>query len=84
MPRPKKWPSYALDALLDIREQFRETQRLTRQAQEAVLEGRKLEAIVILGNIQERAGWGVSLTVQAYTGVYEGESPAGTGLRSGV
>lgn len=84
MPPPKRWPNYALDALEDIQMQFKEMQRLTRQAQEAVLEGRQLEAIVLLGDIRERAVRGVSLTIQAYTGTYEGESPAGTGLRSGL
>jgi hypothetical protein len=93
MPKPKRWPNYALDALEEIRQQFRETQRLTRQAQEAVLEGKQLEAIVLLGDIRDRASQGVSLTVQAYTGDYEGgdwidliteESPAGTGLGRGI
>lgn len=77
MPRPKKWPSYTLEALEDIQAHAKTQQRLTRQAQEAVLDGKQLEAILLLGDIRDKAAEVVSLTVQAYTGAYqEGGIPA--------
>lgn len=43
-----------------------------------VLDGKQLEAIVLLGDIRARAVYGVSLTVQAYHGNYqEGGDVAG-------
>lgn len=67
----KKWPSYALESLEDMRFQFTETHRLTEQAKQLMKEGKVQEAKDLLNDIQLRSVWGVSLTVQAYTGVYE-------------
>ena len=56
-------------------------QGLTRGAQAAVLDGNRLEAVILLGDVRERAARGVGLLVRARAGEYmeggDANEPAG-------
>lgn len=68
--KPRKWPSYALWALEDVQALLLDIQALARDAQAAIQAGNRLESVIILGDVRDKARHGVSLLVRARAGEY--------------
>lgn len=71
--RPKKWPTYALDSLEGTLFHLKGIIELTREAQVAAKEGDRMMAVILNGDIRERAQDAVHLLIQARVGNYECE-----------
>ena len=70
--KPAKWPSYALEALENTLSYLRDIERATSAAQQAVIDGNKLDAVVTMSDIRTRAMLAHSALVAAKAGKYEG------------
>lgn len=76
MGRPRgKWPHYAEWARLDAIAALREIERLTREMQALIRDGRYVEAVIAAGDIREKATAARLLLVQAPNG--ETQEPTG-------
>lgn len=71
MRKPKKWPSYALEALETSLILLAEIEGLSREAQRAAKENDRLQAVIINGDIRERAARAREHLVRAKIGEYE-------------
>lgn len=70
MRKPKKWPDYALSSLEGVLVHLREIEKLSRLAQVAAKDGDRLAAVILNGDIREKAQSATHLLVQARTGQY--------------
>lgn len=74
MPRkPKKWPSYALWALEDSLALLREIGDLSREAQKQIHQNNRLEAVILVGDIRDKAQRAANKLMQGKLGQYEQE-----------
>lgn len=72
--RPKKWPSYALEALENTQAILSEIDALARKAQTASADGDRMAAVIIGSDIRQRAQRASLILSQAYMGTYEEET----------
>lgn len=68
--KPKKWPSYALEALEDSVAVTLRIESLCREAQQAIVAGEKLEAMLIHSDIRVKAAQIRENIIRAKSGEY--------------
>ena len=68
---PKPLPYKAIAVLEDAMSLMKDAERLANAVQQAAVDGNKLEAVIVAGDIRTKAMLAHSLLVQARTGSYE-------------
>ncbi len=76
--RPKKWPSYALGVLEEIRFKCKEIERISSRAQEIELDNKNLHTLKALSDLRVLGMQIDNLCLQAYTGIYVEQQEART------
>ena len=69
--RPKRWPNNALNALEDVQAILHDIQAIARDAQTATADGDRMNAIILGGDIRQRAQEARLILSQAYAGTYQ-------------
>ena len=68
--KPAKWPSYALEALEDTLSLLKDIEKETAAAQQAVVDGDKLTAVIVMSAVRTGAMKAHSTLIQAKAGKY--------------
>lgn len=68
--KPAKWPTYANDGLEDALSLLEDIENETAKAQNAAVEGDKLNAVILLGAIRTKAMKAHSTLIRAKAGDY--------------
>lgn len=71
--KPKKWPSYALEALENTQAIQSNIVDVARQAQEAMDKGHYLRATILLGDIRDAASRATIILTRSRAGDYQQE-----------
>lgn len=69
--KPERWPYKALGTLEDVLSMLKDIERAMNQAQKDVVDGKKLEAVITMGDIRIKAVLAHSKLVGAKAGEYE-------------
>lgn len=69
--KPAKWPTYALEALEDALSLIEDIEKRTGQAQRATVDGRQLEAVILMSDIRAAATKAHSTLIRGKTGEYK-------------
>ena len=69
--KPAKWPSYALEALENTLSLLRDIEKETAEAQQAVVNGDKLTAVIVMSAIRTASMKAHSTLVEAKAGKYQ-------------